>query len=190
VLANKVDFYIRDLSNGVHKGNEPLLRELLYTVAKSKLATPRIVEVRQAYRLDSLIPEAPKAGEMEYNMEWLQPALSDVRSRLEALKGVWLQYVSGEPKSVARFRELIVSFKAKATELGNAPLVKLLDAIALVCSKLPDPHPQQNQFMVIEMASAFLLVESVIENFTSPPEDLEQQISIMGGWLLDASKGK
>ena len=44
--------------------------------------------------------------------------------------------------------------------------------------------------MVIEMASAFLLVESVIDNFTSPPADLEQQIGIMGGWLLDAATGK
>ncbi|HXZ85779.1 MAG TPA: hypothetical protein VEI82_09835, partial [Myxococcota bacterium] len=189
-LANKVDFYIRDLAAGQHKGNEPLLREVLYTIGRSKLDTPRIKEVRQLYRLDALFPEQSKTGEMEYNMEWLTPALSDVRSRVEALKGVWLQYVSGEPKSVARFRELVASFKAKATELGNAPLVKLLDAIALVCAKLPDPHPQQNQFMVIEMASAFLLVEQVIESFTSPPDDLEQQISIMGGWLLDASKGK
>ena len=189
-LANKVDFYIRDLAAGQHKGNEPLLREVLYTIGKSKLETPQIKEVRQVYRLDALFPEQPKTGAMEYNMEWLTPELSDVRSRLEALKGVWLQYVSGEPKSVARFRELVTSFKAKATELGNAPLQKLLDAIALVCNKLPDPHPQQNQFMVIEMASAFLLVEQVVETFTNPPDDLEQQIGIMGGWLLDASKGK
>ena len=39
-----------------------LLREVLYTIAKSKLDTPRIKEVRQAYRLDSLFPEAPAAG--------------------------------------------------------------------------------------------------------------------------------
>ena len=44
--------------------------------------------------------------------------------------------------------------------------------------------------MVIEMASAFLLVEHVIDHFTSPPDDLEPQIVIMGGWLLDAAKGK
>jgi len=40
------------------------------------------------------------------------------------------------------------------------------------------------------MASAFLLAESIINNFTDPPADLEQQIVIMGGWLLDAAKGK
>src|SRR5260221_2605737 len=189
-LANKVDFYMRDLAAGAHKGNDALLREVLYTVAKSKLSTPRIKEIRQLYNLDSLFPVPLKTGAMEYDMDWLQPALGDVRSRLEALKGVWLQYISGEPKSVVRFRELVASFKSKAAELGNAQLAKLLDAIALVCARLPDPHPQQNQFMVIEMASAFLLVESVIENFTSPADDLEEQIVIMGGWLLDAAKGK
>src|SRR4051812_19001923 len=189
-LCNKIDIQMRDLGTGTHKGNETLLREVLYALAKAKPATQRIKDIKQLYGLDGLFPPPEAPGAMEYNMDWLQPALSDVRSRLEALKSVWLQYVGGEPKSVARFRELVTSFKGKASELGNAQLVKLLDAISLVCTRLPDPHPQQNQFMVIEMASAFLLVESVIENFTNPPDDLEQQIGIMGGWLLDASKGK
>jgi chemosensory pili system protein ChpA (sensor histidine kinase/response regulator) len=189
-LCNKIDIQMRDLGAGNHKGNETLLREMLYAIAKAKPATQRIKDVKQLYGLDGLFPPPEAPGAMEYNMDWLQPALSDVRSRLEALKSVWLQYVGGEPKSVARFRELVTSFKSKASELGNAQLVKLLDAIALVCTRLPDPHPQQNQFMVIEMASAFLLVESVIENFTSPADDLEHQIAIMGGWLLDAAKGK
>src|SRR2546428_6774681 len=38
-------------------------------------------------------------------------------------------------------------------------LIKLLDAIALVATRLPDPYPPKSQFMVIEMASAFLLAE-------------------------------
>jgi chemosensory pili system protein ChpA (sensor histidine kinase/response regulator) len=59
-----------------------------------------------------------------------------------------------------------------------------------VTKQLPDPYPRQKQYMVIEMASAFLLVESVIDHFGNPPEDLEQQIVIMGGWLLDSAKGK
>ena len=188
-LCNKLDFQIRDFAGGSQKGNEALLREVLYAVAKCKPATERIKEVKKLYSLESLLPSAQGPGAMELNMDYLQPALSDLRSRLESLKGTWLQYVSGEPKSVARFRELVGSFKAKAAEVGNAQLAKLLDAIALVCARLPDPHPQ-NGFMVIEMASAFLLVESVLENFTSPADDLEQQIAIMGGWLLDASQGK
>src|SRR3989442_4659397 len=44
--------------------------------------------------------------------------------------------------------------------------------------------------MVIEMASAFLRRESVLESSTRRPADLQQQIGIMGGWLLDAAQGK
>src|SRR6185503_9614087 len=102
----------------------------------------------------------------------------------------WVQYVSGEHKTAAPFRERVTAFKAKAKDLGNQHLIKLLDAIALVAGKLPDPYPRQTQILVIEMASAFLLVEHVLDNFTSPAADLEQQIAIMGGWLLDAAMGK
>jgi chemosensory pili system protein ChpA (sensor histidine kinase/response regulator) len=188
-LGNKVDFYMRDLAAGAHKGNEVLMRELLYTVATAKLDTPRLAEVRQLYRLESLFPKEVPVG-ATVDLDQIQPALSDARSRLEALKGVWLQYISGEPKSILRFRELLAAFRAKAGELGNPHLIKLLDAIALVGQKLPDPHPQQNQYMVIEMSSAFLMVEDIIQNFASPAPDLEQQIALLGGWLLDASKGK
>ena len=53
-------------------------------------------------------------------MDWLQPALSDVRSRLEALKGVWLQYVAGDRlvvavcSGVARFPEAQAAVAAAA----------------------------------------------------------------------------
>jgi chemosensory pili system protein ChpA (sensor histidine kinase/response regulator) len=188
-LGNKVDFYIRDLAAGAHKGNEALLREVLYAIATSRVDAPRVREVRALYKLDSLFPPAGGVA-AEPDLEQLQPALADARSRLEALKGVWIQYISGEPKSVARFRELLAAFKTKAAELRNPQLAKLLEAIGLVAAKLPDPHPQKNQYMVIEMASAFLLVETVIDTLASPPPDLEQQIAIMGGWLLDAAAGK
>lgn len=190
MICNKLDFQMRDLLSGSQKGGEALLREVLYAIAKCKPATPLIREIRQIYQLDSLFPEPDLMGLMEFDMDWLQPALNDARSRLEALKGVWLQYISGEPDSVARFRELIASFKDKAVELGNHHLVRLLEVIVLVSTRLPDPYPKRNQFMVIELASAFLLVESIIESFTNPPPDLEQQIKIMGGWLLDAVQGK
>jgi chemosensory pili system protein ChpA (sensor histidine kinase/response regulator) len=190
-LCNKIDFQMRDLAAGSGKVQDGLLRDALYAVAKCKPVTPRVKEIRQLYQLESLFPEAPKAGaSMEFDIEFLEVALYDLHSRLEALKGAWVQYVSGEQKSAGRFRELVAAFKAKAASLGNQHLIKLLDAIGLVAAKLPDPYPRQNQFMVIEMASAFLLVEHVIDHFTTPPDDLDPQIVIMGGWLLDAAKGK
>jgi len=189
-LCNKIDFQMRDLAADAPTDGEALLRDVLYAVAKCAPATPRVREIRQLYLLDSLFPEPQAGGGVELDMDWLQPALADVRARLEALKSMWLQYVTSEPKSAARFRELVGSFKAKAGELGNPHLVRLLDAIALVATRLPDPYPAQAQYMVVEMASAFLLAENVVENFSDPAADIGEQIGIMGGWLLDAAKGK
>ncbi|HEY8069572.1 MAG TPA: Hpt domain-containing protein [Burkholderiales bacterium] len=187
-LGNRIEKQMREGSPAV---SEVLLRELLYAVAKAQAPSKRVTQVRQLYQLDSLFPEPPKpAGMLEFDLDWLEPALYDLHSRLDALKGAWVQYVAGEQKTATRFRELVAPFKTKAVPLGNQHLIKLLDAIALVTKHLPDPFPRQKPFMVIEMASAFLLIESVIDHFTDPPPDLEQQIVIMGGWLLDAAQGK
>ena len=188
-LCNKIDFQLRDLAPGSESHDESVLRDVLYAIGKCKATTPRIKSVRQLYQLDALFPEPDMAGLMTFDMDWLQPALSDARSRLEVLKSAWLRYVSGEPQSTLRFRELLASYKAKAGELGNPQLVRLLDVIALVAARLPDPYPRQSQLMVLEMASAFLFVECILDSFTSPPAYLDEQIRIMGGWLLDAAKG-
>ena len=191
-LLNRMDFHMRDLAAGAAPVNEALLRELLYVLGKSAAPTPLAKEIRAHYQLEALFPAAPvKPGaSLELNTEFLEAALYDLHSRLEAVKSAWVQYISGEQKAAGRFRELVASFRAKAAELGNQHLIKLLEAIGLVTKQLPDPYPRQKDYMVIEMASAFLLVESVIDQFGNPPQDIAQQIVIMGGWLLDSAKGK
>jgi chemosensory pili system protein ChpA (sensor histidine kinase/response regulator) len=183
----------RQMSAGHETVSEALLRELLYAIAKCPPATPRQKEICALYQLDSLFPRAepaPVSNVMDFDIEHLEVALYDLHSRLDALKRAWVQYISGEHKTPAHFKELVAGFKAKARDLGNQHFVKLLDAIAVVAPKLPDPYPRQGQAMVIEMASTFLLVEYVIDHFTAPAPDLDRQISIMGGWLLDAATGK
>ncbi|HLX81652.1 MAG TPA: Hpt domain-containing protein [Burkholderiales bacterium] len=188
-VGNRIEKQMREGSPAV---SEALLRELLYAVAKAQGPSQRVKQIRQLYQLDSLFPAAPKpaGATLEFDLDWLEPALYDMHSRLDALKSAWVQYVAGEQKAVARFRELIAAFKAKATPLGNQHLIKLLDAITLVTKHLPAAASRQGPLMVIEMASAFLLIENVIDHFTGPPADIEQQIGIMGGWLLDAAMGK
>ena len=190
-ICNRIDFHIRDLASGRAEGGEALARDVLFALAKAAPSTPRIKEVRQAYQLDGLFPgSASAAGTTEFDIQFLEVALYDLHSRLEALKSAWVRYVSGERKSAAQFRDLVAAFKAKAGELGNVHLIKLLDAIALVAARLPDPYPRQNQYLVIEMASAFLLIEHVVDHYTEPPADLDRQIVLMGGWLLDAERTK
>src|SRR5439155_22803904 len=86
-LCNKIDFHMRDLAAGSHNVNEVLLRELLYAIGKSKATAPRTGEIRQLFQLDNLFPAAEQVSiGLEFNSEWLEAALYDMHSRLEALK--------------------------------------------------------------------------------------------------------
>ncbi|HWM45260.1 MAG TPA: Hpt domain-containing protein [Burkholderiales bacterium] len=191
VVCNRLDFQIRDLAGGAAKNGDALLREVLYALARREAATPRIKQVKQLYQLESLFPSQQKPDTtLELDAERLEHALFDMHSRLDSLKRTWEQYVGGERDQARVFRERIADFKGKTQDLGNQHLIKLIDAIALVATKLPDTYPRDTQMMVIEMASTFLLVEHVIDHFSEPAADLEAQIVIMGGWLLDAAKGK
>ena len=97
-LGNRIEKQMREGSPAV---SEVLLRELLYAVAKAQSPSERVKQIRQLYQLDSLFPEPVKAAgaALEFDMDWLEPALYDMHSRLDALKGAWVQYVSGEPKA-------------------------------------------------------------------------------------------
>src|SRR5437764_10348767 len=40
------------------------------------------------------------------------------------------------------------------------------------------------------MACAFLLADNILDTFGQPPEDLDEQLELLSGWLLDAAQGK
>ncbi len=50
--------------------------------------------------LDTLLPE-PEVG-LEFDMDWLQPALADMRSRLETAKNTWVEYLAGRAATALR----------------------------------------------------------------------------------------
>jgi chemosensory pili system protein ChpA (sensor histidine kinase/response regulator) len=187
-VCSKIDFQMRDLAKSPARLNDQLVRDLLYIVAACPPSTERLKGVKESYSLDTLLPE-PEVG-LEFDMDWLQPALADMRSRLETAKNTWVEYLGGESQRLMRFRELAKALKARADELGNHQLVRLFDVVVLVSTRLPEPYPSGSQFVMLEMATAFLLAESVIDTFTAPPVDLEQQVVLVNGWLLDAASGK
>jgi chemosensory pili system protein ChpA (sensor histidine kinase/response regulator) len=184
-LCKKLDFQIRDLAAGSRAVNDPLMRELLYAIACSSAGTQRLKDVRRIFGLDQLIPAAESSAP---DLDSLQPAIEDARSRLQALKGAWQQYLMGEAAGAVRFREITASLQEKASRLLNPHFTRMLDAIALAGAKLPDPRPDDD--LVIEMSAAFMLAEYILERFGKAPEDLEAQVRILSAWLTEAAAGK
>jgi chemosensory pili system protein ChpA (sensor histidine kinase/response regulator) len=185
-LWNKIDMYIRNLAQAKDAApdNEPLLRELLYTIACCPPLTQRLRDVKRSYGLDALVPAR---AERALDMDTLQPALDDARARLQAAQQTWQQYLEGEASSASVFRERVEALKEHAAGLRSAPFSKLLEALAAAAAGLPASRPADSDAMLAEMASAFLLAESILETFAQPAADLEEQVAIMTRWLGEAA---
>ena len=185
-LCNKIDLHIRDLAARKEPApdNEPLLRELLYAVACSPPLSQRLRDIKRFYGLDALVPGQ---GQRAPDVDTLQPVLEEVRSRLQAAQQTWQQYLEGEPNSMAGFRARVEALGERASDLRHAPFASLLEALADAASRLPDVRPLESDAMLAEMASAFLLAESILETFAHPAADVEEQVAIMSRWLADAA---
>lgn len=186
-VCSRVDFLLRDLANNAKFDTAPAQRDVYYAVASCRFATPGLHEAQQVLRVEGLIPEAAAATGAAPS---LRPLFDDARARLENIKDVWTEYVAGEPKRLTRFRELLAPLTQKAGELGNPALSRLLQAINDSTPQLPDPYPLDGQVMSLEMASALLMAENIVQHFHALPVDLEQQVALMQGWLADGVAGK
>src|SRR4051812_38081607 len=188
-ICNRLDKLMRDMANNTAAQDAAVFRELLYAIATCDITTGRIGEVKQIYRLDSLFPEPVVPGLMEYDLDSLQPALDDMRARLDVAKSAWVQYTSGDSKGLPLLRDVVRKLHEKASELGNQHLVRLLDVVVFVANRLPEKYPRQ-QYMIVEMVAMALMIEHILDTFTTPLTDIENQVTIMAGWLLDAARGK
>ncbi len=185
-VFSRIDFLLRDLAAKGTADTMPAQRDVFYAIASCRVTNPRLQHAQQVLGLVGLIPEAQAAGATQRH----QPQLDDARIRLENIKQVWTDYIAGEPKRLARFRELLDPLTQKTRDLGNVPLLQLLLAISAATPQLPDPYPLDGQVMSLEMASALLMVENIIYHFNNLPSDLDQQVAIMTNWLATAVEGK
>jgi chemosensory pili system protein ChpA (sensor histidine kinase/response regulator) len=185
-LWNKLDIYIRGLGEGRHADNEPLLRELLYAIACSAPLTQHLRDIKRLYRLDSLVPRASTEAEAHDRRSLLQ----EVAAKLQALAQAWQGYVAGDANSTAAFRERAPALQASAAALGDEHLSKLLGAVAAAAERLPQKTAEGSDFLLLEMASALLLAQSLLEHVEEPLADTAEQVEIMSRWLADGAAGK
>ncbi len=186
-VCSRIDFLLRDLTANAQANPSLVQRDVYFAIASCRLTTPRLRDAQRLLGLENLMPERRMAEGTEPDR---QPMLDDARARFTNIKEVWTEYVAGEPRRLARFRELLAPLTQKARELGNLPLLQLLLAITSATPQLPDPYPMDGQVMSLEMASALLMAENIISHFHHLPPDLEQQVTIMKGWLAGAVSGE
>ena len=186
-LWTKIDIHIRELATGNQPDNEALLRELIYAVAGSPPLTQRIRDIKLLYHLDILLPISAPA---QPDARTLEPVLAEVREKVRKLRKFWRQYMAGEPRARATFAERVRTLKDKAAPLQSAHFDLLLETLGQAAEHLPEVHPADSDAMLVEMAAAFLIADSILATFGKAPADLDEQLALLSKWVLDAAQGK
>lgn len=188
ITLGRIERTMRALSSGSDVDSITLMREILYPIALARPVTDRVREIKSLYCLDSHIPEFCVSGTLEYDTPALAPVLDRMRQNLERIEQTWSRCAEGTPGSLPTLREEILTFKDAARDLGHYRLVRLLDIVSMIVSKLPEAAALDSDGLSLEMASAFLFMEGMLEHFTDPPPDIDLQVTVMAGRLLDAVK--
>ena len=186
-LCGKIEQTIRHLAAGTLGNTAPLKRELLFHIAHSESASQRICDIKNSYTWPGL---AADQDTLTFEQsETLRPILDRLRNTLMQANDIWREFCAGHQESLASLLEYIDWLNHQAQQTECAPLVKLIDAINSTVTYLHD-HPQDaSEELAMEMATALLLVESIIDDFNQLPPDLSQQIDVIAARLRGITAG-
>ncbi|MDE2389129.1 MAG: Hpt domain-containing protein, partial [Betaproteobacteria bacterium] len=177
----------RHLAAGTPGNPSVLMRELLYHIANSESDSPRIAIIKNSYVWPEQAQDQDKPTFEQ--SEALRPVLEKLRGTLMQANDIWREFCAGHQESLASLLEYVDWLSHQARQTGYAPLEKLADAIGDTVNYLHE-HPQDaSEELAMEMATALLLVESIIDDFYKLPADLPQQIDVIVSRLRGITQG-
>jgi chemosensory pili system protein ChpA (sensor histidine kinase/response regulator) len=187
-LFGKIDQQIKLLLDGVQKVPERLFRDILLVIGKSSVATERIQNIRELYRLDSLLalPDAVRDGSAD---EKLAIVLRSLRDRLQSLKDHWLKFSSGNRPALEPFFLEGDALDKEAQQQPNKDLTQLFHMLAMAGAHLRKSQSALTESQGLEVATALLFAESALENYFRLSPDFGAQVTSVNARVKGAMTG-
>ena len=186
-LCGKIEQTIRQLVAGTASETSVLLRELLYHISQSESAGQRINDIKQCYVWPG--QNSRDDGRTFEEAESLNPILERLRSTLMQTNDIWREFCAGQESSLPSLLEYIDWLGHQAKQTDCAPLVKLIDAIGNTVAYLHAQPQDMNEELAMEMATALLLIESIIDDFDKLSPDLPRQVDVLTSRLIGITAG-
>ena len=195
-VASRIDLQLKRIAAGQLTPPERLHREILYVIATAPDVGPAGHEVRDAYRLEALLPQ-PGSTLCD---QPLAPLLARLRTLFAAARDTWDHFVSGAAAALPQFDEDLRAAIEASAPLGRPAFRHLLDTLTEVVQWLRKDPLRINDQVGLEVASAVMLAETALEtgrvpdsNFTAQVARAESRLkALMAGEdlaALDASAG-
>lgn len=180
-LCGKIEQTIRHLAAGTPGNTATLMRELLYHIAHSESTSQRITDIKHSYTWPGQTADTDTLTLEQ--AETLQPILDRLRSTLMQTNDIWREFCAGHQESLVSLLEYTDWLGHLAQQTECAPLGRLIDVIGDTVTYLHDQPQDTSEELAMEMATALLLVESIIDDFRNLPADLPQQIDTLASRL-------
>jgi len=177
-LCARIDLQIRRLLEGNPGVAERLLRDCLFFVAHSPAqADPLLAEIQQTYQLKTLIPssDSRKPGASAPH----EATLRRLRETIATAEEQWNRFCSGSASALTAFVEQTHHSAQFATELENAELNRLAQALNAAADWLAQQPSRQSDGVAMEIATALLLIQTALENYARLGQDFAQQVDLM-----------
>ncbi|HVK95739.1 MAG TPA: Hpt domain-containing protein [Noviherbaspirillum sp.] len=184
-LFARINLQIRRLCQGSPSIAERLLRDALFFIAKASDPSPRVREIRTAYRLDGLVPddyEKERYGQIDTD------ALAQAKERLAQAKNMWNRIAGGDA-SVAEVFERDMHFLADAgSKLNSPPLSKLLREMKGIARHAA--HAKPGDILGLEMATGLLFIENSLAHIGHLSDNFAERADAMTARLLAVVAGE
>lgn len=174
-LCRRIDAQMRRLLEGSQIVAERLVRDVLYFVAAHRISTPHAQSVRQAYKLDRMLP----AEGSELSDTFRQPILLRVHELLEQCKEFWNRFCAGAAVALPHFQERLGALTAPTSELKIGAVDELLASLGELLGWLRADPLRLSDDLSMEVATALLVVEQGCDSPNLNAELLRRQVELL-----------
>jgi chemosensory pili system protein ChpA (sensor histidine kinase/response regulator) len=173
-LCARIDLQIRRLFEGSGNVAERLMRDALYFVAKATSGNAAVEQIKQSYRLETLIPAA---GE-PILQNAAQAAVGQSRDAIAALEEAWNKFCAGSVPALQAFKENAVLLSSLVEKLGHVDYRRLAHAVAVAAGWLAENASRHSEPLAMEIATAILLLQNAQTNYPRLGEDFAHQVDV------------
>jgi chemosensory pili system protein ChpA (sensor histidine kinase/response regulator) len=186
-MCMRIEQQLKRLIEGSPLVAERLIRETLYFVAHAAPASDLLREVRHTYALEGSIPDGDDAAPTALPE---QPLVRALHEQVSQAKDAWNKYASGHQPSLTGFRDLAGQIRTGTAQLPKADIGALASRVAAVADWLAGGAQKSSEAVAMEVATALLLLDNALENYSGVGAEFAQQAQLMGSRLEACVLGK
>ncbi|HEX4858214.1 MAG TPA: Hpt domain-containing protein [Usitatibacteraceae bacterium] len=172
-LLGRIDQQIKLLIDGIQKVPEKLFRDLLLVIGRSPAQTERLRKIRELYNLEQLLATTP--GDVAEHDAQTRAAIRTLREQVQAQKDNWLRFTSGNRAAIDPYVQQAETLYRTSQQQPMREITALLQVLGGIGVQLKRSTAPVGEALALEVATAFLFLESSLENYFRLSTDFADQ---------------